>query len=243
LTRFGGRRMSRDRVSSRPPCSRSTMIATALAEQRQASFARPTACAWHALCGLTVGHGSLLLVAGTGRPPASPRPEPPRSPGADRQGPQQRRHRPAAAACPQDCPQPGLQRLRQAPGRRPRPGDAPRPRRSSRQVAASLTGGTWLAKLMSTPSAQSTPTPDAHPAPHSDIPHTPPAYALAITLHRAPPALRSTRNRPRTPVRQGASWTAAYHRQLTIAAVARPIHSSVAAPAFLLLSGPGCCSP
>jgi hypothetical protein len=55
----------------------------------------------------------------------------------------------------------------------------------------------------------------------------PPAYALAITLDRAPPALRSTRNRLRTAVRRGASWTAAYHRQLTVAAVARPVGSSV----------------
>jgi hypothetical protein len=30
-------------------------------------------------------------------------------------------------------------------------------------------------------------------------------------------------------VRQGASWTAAYHRQLTVAAVARPVRSSVGA--------------
>jgi hypothetical protein len=53
--------------------------------------------------------------------------------------------------------------------------------------------------------------------------------ALAITLDREPPALRSTRNRPRTAVRQVASWTAAYHLQLTVAAVARPIRGSVGA--------------
>jgi hypothetical protein len=44
-------------------------------------------------------------------------------------------------------------------------------------------------------------------------------------------------------VRQGASWTAAYHLQLTVAAVARPIHSSVGAPESLRLNSPGCCSP
>jgi hypothetical protein len=52
---------------------------------------------------------------------------------------------------------------------------------------------------------------------------------LAITLDREPPALPSTRNRSRTAVRQGASWTAAYHRQLTVAAVARPVRGSVGA--------------
>jgi hypothetical protein len=72
---------------------------------------------------------------------------------------------------------------------------------------------------------------------------TSPAYVLAITLDRQPLALRSTRNRPRTAVRQGASWMAAYHRQLTAAAGARPIRPSVGAPASLLLSGPGGCSP
>jgi hypothetical protein len=44
-------------------------------------------------------------------------------------------------------------------------------------------------------------------------------------------------------VRRGASWTAAYRRQLTVAAVARPVHGGVGAPASLLLSGPGGCSP
>jgi hypothetical protein len=44
-------------------------------------------------------------------------------------------------------------------------------------------------------------------------------------------------------VRRGASWTAAYHRQLTVAAVARPVRGGVGAPASLLLSGPGGCSP
>jgi hypothetical protein len=34
-------------------------------------------------------------------------------------------------------------------------------------------------------------------------------------------------------VRQGASWTAAYHRRLTVAAVARPVPSSVGAPGVL----------
>jgi hypothetical protein len=56
-----------------------------------------------------------------------------------------------------------------------------------------------------------------------------PLQALAITLDREPPALRSTRNRLRTAVRQGASWTAAYHRQLTVAAVASPIRGRVGA--------------
>jgi hypothetical protein len=44
-------------------------------------------------------------------------------------------------------------------------------------------------------------------------------------------------------VRQGASWTAAYHRQLTVPAVARPVPSSVVPSASLLPSGPGGCSP
>jgi hypothetical protein len=74
-------------------------------------------------------------------------------------------------------------------------------------------------------------------------PEHPPASALAITLDRAPFALRSTRNRLRTAVRRGASWTAAYRRQLTVAAVARPVRGRVGAPASLLLSGPGGCSP
>jgi hypothetical protein len=57
--------------------------------------------------------------------------------------------------------------------------------------------------------------------------------APAITLDREPLALRSTRNRRRTAVRQGASWTAACHLQLTVAAVARPVPSSVGAPGVL----------
>jgi hypothetical protein len=40
-------------------------------------------------------------------------------------------------------------------------------------------------------------------------------------------------------VRRGASWTAAYHLQLTVAAVARPVGSSVVPSESLLLSGPG----
>jgi hypothetical protein len=53
--------------------------------------------------------------------------------------------------------------------------------------------------------------------------------ASAITLEPQPLALRSTRNHPRRAVRRGASWTAAYHLQLTVAAVARPVRSSVGA--------------
>jgi hypothetical protein len=44
-------------------------------------------------------------------------------------------------------------------------------------------------------------------------------------------------------VRRGASWTAAYHPQLTIAAVPRPIRSSVCPSLSVLLSGPGCRPP
>jgi hypothetical protein len=44
-------------------------------------------------------------------------------------------------------------------------------------------------------------------------------------------------------VRQGASWTAASHLQLTVPAMARPIRSSGVPSASLLLSGPGCRSP
>ena len=92
----------------------------------------------------------------------------------------------------------------------------------------------------STPSAQSTP-----PAHIGTIQprHSTARRCLAITLDGRPPALRSTRNRPRTAVRQGASWTAAYHRQLNVAAAARPIRGSVGASASLLPSGPGDCSP
>jgi hypothetical protein len=50
--------------------------------------------------------------------------------------------------------------------------------------------------------------------------------------------LPSTRNRPRTAVRQGAGWTAACHLQLTVAAVARPIGSSVGAPGVLAAERP-----
>jgi hypothetical protein len=70
-----------------------------------------------------------------------------------------------------------------------------------------------------------------------------PLPALAITLEPIPPALRSTRNHLRTAVRQGASWTAAYHLQLTVAAVAKPIRGSVVPSECLRLSGPGGCSP
>jgi hypothetical protein len=44
-------------------------------------------------------------------------------------------------------------------------------------------------------------------------------------------------------VRQGASWTAAYHRQLTVAAVPDPSVAACVSSASLLLSGPGGCSP
>jgi hypothetical protein len=67
-----------------------------------------------------------------------------------------------------------------------------------------------------------------------------PAHRLGMTLDPAPPALRSTRDRPRTAVRRGASRTAAYHLQLTVAAaVARPVGSSVVPSESLLPSGPG----
>ena len=66
-----------------------------------------------------------------------------------------------------------------------------------------------------------------------------PSSALVITLDREPLALRSTRNRPRRAVRRGASWTAAYHLQLTVVAVARPVRSSVMPSSSVLLSGPG----
>ena len=62
-----------------------------------------------------------------------------------------------------------------------------------------------------------------------------PTVAIGTPEHRPPRvlerhntwrlALRSTltpNHCPRTAVRQGASWTAAYHRQLTVVAVARP---------------------
>jgi hypothetical protein len=44
-------------------------------------------------------------------------------------------------------------------------------------------------------------------------------------------------------VRQGASWTAAYHRQLTVAAVPDPSVAAWVPSASLLWSGPGGCSP
>ena len=80
--------------------------------------------------------------------PAASRPWPSRSradrtgaggPGADRQGPQQRRHRPSGCSLPQRRSATWPPASCQAPSRRPRPGDAPRPRRWPRPVAASLT--------------------------------------------------------------------------------------------------------
>jgi hypothetical protein len=67
---------------------------------------------------------------------------------------------------------------------------------------------------------------------------------IAITDGRLRRALRSTRNRPRRALRRGASWTAAYHVQLTVAAVARPVRSSMV-PLVLLAAelSWGCCSP
>ena len=64
-----------------------------------------------------------------------------------------------------------------------------------------------------------------------------------ITLDREPFALRSTRNRLRTAVRRGASWTAAYRRQLTVAAVARPVRGGVGALGVLAAARSGGCSP
>src|SRR5215211_8077783 len=46
---------------------------------------------------------------------------------------------------------------------------------------------------------------NAYPAPRVDQPQHLPAYALAITLDREPPALRSTRNRLRTAMHHGAA--------------------------------------
>jgi hypothetical protein len=46
-------------------------------------------------------------------------------------------------------------------------------------------------------------------------------------------ALYSPPNSLRTAVRRGASWTAAYRRQLTVAAVARPVRGGVGAPGVL----------
>jgi hypothetical protein len=46
---------------------------------------------------------------------------------------------------------------------------------------------------------------------------------VTVTRYSRPQAF------PRTAVRLGASWTAAYHLQLTVAAVARPVRSSVGA--------------
>jgi len=60
-----------------------------------------------------------------------------------------------------------------------------------------------------------------------------PAKRPAITDEASPFALRSTRNHRRTAVRRGASWTAAYRRQLTVAAVARPVRGGVGAPGVL----------
>ena len=44
-------------------------------------------------------------------------------------------------------------------------------------------------------------------------------------------------------MRQGASWTAAYHRQLTVAAWPGPSIAAWVPPASLRLRGPDCCSP
>jgi hypothetical protein len=44
-------------------------------------------------------------------------------------------------------------------------------------------------------------------------------------------------------VRRGASWTAAYHQQVTVAEVARPVRGSVRALGVLAAARPGCRSP
>jgi hypothetical protein len=75
------------------------------------------------------------------------------------------------------------------------------------------------------PSVSSTGAPSQSRLHHSLL--SPAIEGPAITDEASPFALRSTRNRPRTAVRRGASWTAAYHRQLTVAAVARLVGSSV----------------
>jgi hypothetical protein len=64
---------------------------------------------------------------------------------------------------------------------------------------------------------------------HAAAGHTP-----AITLDGRPAALRLTRNHLRTAVRQGASWTAASHLQLTAAAVVRPVLVVLCAELLLL---------
>jgi hypothetical protein len=56
---------------------------------------------------------------------------------------------------------------------------------------------------------------------------------VTVTRYSRPQAF------PRRAVRRGASWTAAYHLQLTVAAVARPVGSSVVPSESLLPSGPG----
>jgi hypothetical protein len=62
----------------------------------------------------------------------------------------------------------------------------------------------------------------------SALPHQPdpaPTHLSVVPL----PSPRTLQLQHTRAVRQGASWTAAYHRQLTVAAVARPVHSSVGA--------------
>jgi hypothetical protein len=66
-----------------------------------------------------------------------------------------------------------------------------------------------------------------------------PAHPPGMTLEPQPPALLSARNRLRRAMRRGASWTVAYHLQLTVAAVAGPVRGSVVPSGSLLLGGPG----
>jgi hypothetical protein len=70
------------------------------------------------------------------------------------------------------------------------------------------------------------------------LPHQPdPAhpYLSVVPL----PSPRTIQIQHTTAVRRGASWTAAYHLQPTVAAVARPVRSSVVPSESLLLSCPG----
>jgi hypothetical protein len=170
----------------------------------------------------TCSRGQQELVAGdpAGRPrrghlqpsvasrvlatsPAASRPWPSRSradrtgaggPGADRQGPQQRRHRPSGCSLPQrrsaTWPPASLPSSRSPTA--PRRCAAPSTKASANSsVPHRRQQGS--PSFTTTPSAQSTPTLDAHPEPHLPPQH-PPTYGLAITLEPHRPALRSTRN-------------------------------------------------